>query len=237
MCGGMYIAPYLASRPRVADCISSTTNQVVAAFWLIVEAFRDPDLLQDVRAVVKPCNLNGPGQRPSFDVERLIHQPLLQAMFAENLRLRAHGFIVRFSEQDMRVNKWTIPRRHWAIASSTPASMDVDVWCSGESSAHSVDQFWPGRFLKNDPESNAIVYSSAGKEGSWVPFGGGARACPGRILAKRANILALAEMVTLYDCEILASEEDLSLDMGAFPFGSIPPRGKIPVRLRRRAFM
>ncbi|KAJ0108222.1 hypothetical protein J7T55_000187 [Diaporthe amygdali] len=216
---------------------SANTNAVVAAFWLSLEAFRDAELLKAVREEVNSCMQLGPDGQPLFDVPKLIRQPLLQAMFAENLRLRVHGFLVRRPREDMQINKWTIPRHHWCIASSTPASMDPDFWCTGNSSGHPVDQFWPGRFLQKDPESNALVFSLAGTEGNWVPFGGGAHACPGRILTKRANILALAVMVTLYDCEVLASDEELALNSGTYPFGSIPPRGNVPARIRRRAMI
>lgn len=209
----------------------------MASFWLAMEAFRNVELLQAVREEVASCIQGGSGDKPVFDVARLIRQPLLQAMFAENLRLRVHGFLVRRSGEEMRINKWTIPGRHWVVASSTPASMDADFWCSGDNSAHPVDQFWPGRFLKRDPESNALVFSLQGTEGSWVPFGGGEHACPGRILTKRENILAMALMVTLFDCEILANDQDLALKSGTYPLGTIPPRGKIPARIRRRARM
>lgn len=202
-----------------------------------MEAFRDAALLQAVREEVASCIQSRSEDQPVFDVAKLIRQPLLQAMFAENLRLRVHGFLVRRSEEDMQINKWTIPGRHWCVASSTPASMDADFWCSGNNSARPVDQFWPGRFLKRDTKSNAPVFSLDGTEGSWVPFGGGSHACPGRILTKRENILALALMVTLFDCEVLAKDEDLALKSGTYPLGTIPPRGKIPARIRRRAVM
>lgn len=123
----------------------------MASFWLTLEAFRDVALLQAVRDEVKSCMQTGSDKQHLFDVARLIRQPLLQAMFAENLRLRVHGFLVRRPEKDMQINKWTIPRDHWCIASSTPASMDPDLWCAGDNSAHPVDQFWPGRFLKKRP--------------------------------------------------------------------------------------
>lgn len=156
-------------------------------------------------------------------------------MFAENLRLRVHGFLVRYPEvDDMQIGKWTVPRRHWCIANSTTASMDPAFWCTGDNATHPVDQFWPGRFLKKDPESDALVFSLAGTEGSWVPFGGGAHACPGRILTKRINLLALALMVTLYDCETFADDKALTLDSGIYPLGTVGPRGKVPFRIRRR---
>lgn len=200
-----------------------------------MEAFRDTQLLQAVRDEVAPCIQSWSEGQPIFDMARLIRQPLLQAMFAENLRLRVHGFVIRRSEYDMRINTWTIPGGHWCVASSTPAGMDADFWCSGDNSGHPVGEFWPGRFLKRDLASNSMVFSLKGTEGSWVPFGGGAHACPGRILAKRQNILTLALMVVLFDCEILAKDDSLALKSGTYPLGAMPPAGEVPVRIRRRA--
>lgn len=134
----------------------------------------------------------------------------------------------------MTINNWKIEKNHLCIANATPAHMEPDFWCSGENSAHPVDKFWPGRFLKRDPETNALQFSMAGTDGQWIPFGGGPHACPGRILTKRQNILTLALMVTLYDCEVLASKEDLALNDKTYPLGAVPPRGKVPVRMRRR---
>jgi cytochrome P450 len=147
-----------------------------------------------------------------------------------------HGFLIRRPErEDIKINNWVIPRKSLCVASNTPASMDPDFWCSGENSAYPVDRFWPGRFLKRDPDTDSLQFSLVGTDGYWIPFGGGPHACPGRILTKRQNILTLALMVTLYDCEILATKKDLEMKSGTYPLGVIPPRGKIPVRMRRRA--
>lgn len=156
-------------------------------------------------------------------------------MFAENLRLRVHGFLVRKPElNDIRINKWAIPQNHLCIASLTSASMDPQFWSSGDRGEHPPEQFWPGRFLRRNEETNSLEFSLTGTEGHWLPFGGGSHTCPGRFLTKRQNILSLALMVTMYDCEILASARDLEMDPKTYPLGAVSPRGKIPVKLRRR---
>ncbi|KAI1212616.1 cytochrome P450 [Annulohypoxylon truncatum] len=214
---------------------SANTNAIISSFWITLEAFRDPTLLQAIREEVRACVQTDPDSQIPFDVAKLLKQPLLQAVFAENLRLRVHGFLIRYPELgDIHINNWTIRRNHWCIASSTPASMDPNFWCAGENSAYPVDRFWPGRFLKRDPDTNALNFSLGGTEGSWVPFGGGPHACPGRMFTKRQNILTLALMVTLYDCEILANKSDMELQSGVYPLGTVPPQGKVPVRMRRR---
>ncbi|KAK8053075.1 hypothetical protein PG996_012376 [Apiospora saccharicola] len=213
---------------------SSNTNGIIASFWITVEVFRDSELLHAVREEVSSCIRDGEVRPPSFDIYKLMHQPLLQAVFAETLRLHVHGFLVRHPHEDRVLNRWTIPGGDWCIASSTPAAMDPEFWCTGESASHGVNEFWPARFLRWDSVTNKLTFSLAGTEGSWVPFGGGSHVCPGRFFAKRQNILTLALMVTLYDCELLADQESLDVPPGTYPLGSVSPRGKVPVKMRRR---
>jgi cytochrome P450 len=63
---------------------------------------------------------------------------------------------------------------------------------------------------------------------------GGQHACPGRLLAKRVVLLSCAVLTTLYDVEILATEEDLEFVLPWFGFGVRKPKGKIPFRIRMR---
>lgn len=72
-------------------------------------------------------------------------------------------------------------------------------------------------------------------EGSWLPFGSGANICPGRNFAKIHSILTVAMMVESFDCDILAKPEDLKLDLSKFGMGVAGPRGKVAVRLCKRA--
>ncbi|KAI1821136.1 cytochrome P450 [Xylaria intraflava] len=213
---------------------SSVTNANVSSFWATLEVFRDPALLAEVREEVYECIQSSPESHLSLDVAKLLHQPLLQAIFAENLRLRVHGLLARRPPRDINVNNWTIPRDSLCLASATTAGMDAEFWCSGEMAAFPVDRFYPGRFLRRSTSTDAVEFSLAGKGGYWVPFGGGPHSCPGKAFTKRQNILAVALMVTLYDCEVLGSREDHKQDMGMLPLGVASPKGKIPVRLRRR---
>ncbi|KAI0435793.1 cytochrome P450 [Xylaria telfairii] len=213
---------------------SAVTNANVASFWVTLEVFRDPTLLAAVREEVHQCTQSSSENTLSFDVGQLLRQPLLQAIFAENLRLRVHGFLVRRPSRDILVNNWSIPSDSLCVASATRAGMDSEFWSSGEMSAFPVDRFCPRRFLRKTTSTNAVEFSLAGTEGHWVPFGGGPHGCPGKAFAKRQNILAIALMVTLYDCEVLASREDQELKLGMLPLGVVPPKGKVPVRLKRR---
>jgi cytochrome P450 len=111
--------------------------------------------------------------------------------------------------------------------------MDSSIWTSAPNSPP-VNTFWPGRFLKHNTSTSSVEFSTAGTEGSWLPFGSGANLCPGRQFAKIHCILTLAMMVDAFDCDILASPVSLKLDLKKFGMGVLGPKGRVPARVRRR---
>ncbi|KAJ4423350.1 hypothetical protein N0V82_001953 [Gnomoniopsis sp. IMI 355080] len=229
--------------------IWASRNAVAATSWASFDIYRDPDLLARVRAEVDSCALKGPDGctvTSKFDIDRLLRLPMLQAVYAETLRLRMHFYIIRMTDRaEMRLQDWVIPRRKVIVTPTTVAHMNTDVWRTGLNNEHPVDQFWAGRFLhpKNanddeDPEvasADSMAFSAKGLEGSWIPYGGGPRQCPGRHFAKRQIILTTALVVSLFDCEILENsdvQEDFTLK--GFGGGMSYALGKVPIRLRRR---
>ncbi|KAI0532633.1 cytochrome P450 [Xylaria digitata] len=228
--------------------IWAARNAVTATSWAIFNIYRDPELLASVRAEIDSCRLEreGADSLVRFDIDRLLRLPVLQAVYAETLRLRMHFYIIRMPDRiDLKIRDWVIPRRKVIVTPTTVAHMDSEVWSTGEKNEHPVDKFWVGRFLKypsrNIKESlrahnSAPTFSTREAEGSWIPYGGGPRQCPGRHFAKRQILLTIALMVNLFDCEILEGgfgiKEDFSLN--SFGGGVSHPAGKVPVRIRRR---
>jgi cytochrome P450 len=201
-----------------------------------------------VRAEVDPCVLKCADGRIRFDVDQLLRLPVLQAAYAETLRLRMHFYIIRMSDTvDINIRDWVIPRRKVIVTLTTVAHMDSEVWSTGLKNEHPVDQFWIGRFLKYPSESahgntrtgepaSSPTFSTKELEGSWIPYGGGPRQCPGRHFAKRQILLTTALIVSLFDCEILKDGRDMQEDFTLKGFGSgvSHPAGKVPIRIRRR---
>ncbi len=223
-------------------------NSISAASWTIFETYRDPELLASVRAEVDACALKGPDDRIRFDVDQLLRLPVLQAVYAETLRLRMHFYIIRMPDRvDINIRDFVIPRRKVIVTPTTVAHMDSKAWDTGLKNEHPVDQFWIGRFLKypsenahgntqqHDPACSPI-FSTKELEGSWIPYGGGPRQCPGRHFAKRQILLTTALMVSLFDCEILEEGRNVQEDFTLKGFGSgvSHPSGKVPMRIRRR---
>ncbi len=84
------------------------------------------------------------------------------------------------------------------------------------------------------PAEEGMLFAIDDVEGSWIPYGGGPRMCPGRHFAKREIILTTAMLVTMFDCEVLRDVRSLKMDMRGFGFGTLNAVGKVPVRMRRR---
>ncbi|KAI1368064.1 cytochrome P450 [Xylaria arbuscula] len=231
--------------------IWASRNSVTATSWAIFDIYRDPELLASIRAEVDACRVDaGREDAPpiKFDFDRLFRLPVLQAAYAETLRLRMHFYIIRMPDKvDMRIRDWVIPRKKVIVTATTVAHMDSEVWNTGTNNEHPVDQFWVGRFLRHPTKSadngrsklqdHAPAFSAKEVEGGWIPYGGGVRQCPGRHFAKRQILLTIALMVSLFDCDIIGeglnAKEDFSLN--GFGGGVSHSAGKIPVRIRRRA--
>ncbi|KAH8433492.1 cytochrome P450 [Aspergillus melleus] len=236
---------------------ASVRNAIVAAFWTTLEIFQDPALLTRVREELKVCRNDDPDTL--FDIDRLLQSHLMQSIYAEVLRLRVHVFIVRAPKKyNLKIRDWFIPAGKTLFMSSTPAHMDKNVWNTGASDEHGLDTFWADRFMKaagdetsgprkhnmrvkspstpvHDPHTaSQAKFAPEDVEGSWIPYGGGPRMCPGRHFAKREIILTAAMMVSLFDCEVLADVRSLKMDMKGYGLGTLNAAGKVPVRMKRR---
>lgn len=96
------------------------------------------------------------------------------------------------------------------------------------------------------PESSAAPHSHNGKAsprfsmdglaGAWVPYGGGNRQCPGRNFAKQEIIMGFAIVLSTLEIELADKEthERRNPDMKYYGLGTLPPKGTIPFRVRRR---
>ena len=81
-------------------------------------------------------------------------------------------------------------------------------------------------------------FSLKGLTNSWIPFSGGVRTCPGRHFAKQEIITTVAMMLTTFEIELVAGPgwKKPDADLSHFGFGTMPPNGKIPCRIRRKGF-
>ncbi|KAK3372168.1 Pfs, NACHT and ankyrin domain protein, partial [Podospora didyma] len=216
-------------------------NAITSTEWAVFELYRDPELLAAVREEVDAATIvthDESDDYTRFDIQKLLRSPILQAVYAETLRLRMHFYLIRMPDRvGMNIHNWIIPKQKVVVACTTVAHMDPTVW--NTNNEHPVDQFWIGRYLKypakNAPDQSP-TFSTKEFDGSWIPYGGGPRQCPGRHFAKRQILITMAYMVRFFDVEILGDGKDVKEDFTLWGYGSgvSHPAGKVPMRIRRR---
>lgn len=245
---------------EVADESRDRTNTkaIPSTFWYTLECFSDPYLLPRVRDEVEHCIYQTSSGKTRFDTKKLNTNDLLQIIYAEVLRLRIAAFIMRSPEgENMKINEWLIPKGEIALVATTPAHMDNQVWNTGLNSEHPVNEFWADRFLisPGDPlsgptrrsrgerpglriekweKAGSPYFSLDGLNGSWIPYGGGFRACPGRHFAKMEILMTLAVMVTLFDIEVDGNIAQQT-DPRQSGLGAQRPKAQVPFKISKRA--
>ena len=231
----------------------TNSNSVPAAAWFLIEILRDPHLSQEVQSKLHQAAQQNSSQDPAkFNPTQAVEDPLLQSIYAETLRLRVASLVVREAAQcTFSFRGWQVLKDKTILVSSHTEAMNKEIWNAGPHNAHPLDKFWHSRFLidpavsgsgplKEPKKQNinkagqlaAPYFSMDGVAGSWIPYGGGRSLCPGRHFAKRQVILTAAVFLSKFDI-ILRDESEPEVDMRHFGFGTMPPKHKIPCRIRR----
>lgn len=189
--------------------------------------------------------------------------PLLQSIYAETLRLRVATMPTRVPVVDnFQLGEWTFTKGDMIVASHYHASRDPEVWNEGAHGEHPIEEFWAERFLKFDdddasgprrqpgrgkpegaPVKSEELKSKVASEGAftldglannWIPYGGGLKICPGRFFAKNEMLAAVSIVLMNFDIEILPGQKPPECNPAYFPFGAMPWKGEVRVRVRRR---
>lgn len=240
----------------------SNVNIIPCAFWTALELYRDPRTLAEARTSATRC-MSAPvsdALSPLPSIPDLTKDPLLQSVFAEALRLRTHAYITRyFSHKSVVVGKeWLIPQKKICLLSTMPAHHDETIW-NTYNGRFPLETFWARRFIidPEDPmsgpikpearsqtrrsradsvtgEGTQLTFSTEGLSASWIPFGGGPRACPGRHVGKQQVLATIALLIQQFDIEILADEPAWEMDESGYGPGVQRPVAKVPFRIRRR---
>ncbi|XMA15626.1 hypothetical protein WAI453_008417 [Rhynchosporium graminicola] len=237
----------------------ANANIVPIIGWSIIDTLVRPELLIQARKEIASLSSSSGKGAEDLNMPKLLASPLLQSIYSEELRLRNGVMIQRVPLVDnFKVGDWKLPKGDMIIASSWHEQRDKAVWNEGPVNGefHSVEDFWAERFLvyPNDPNSgpakpgrdtkpkpklavkdsdNVPKYTTDFVTGSYIPYGGGQKICPGRFYAKQEAIGAMSLILSMFDIEL--KNNDLPQpDMDYFPYGVVPPLGPFPARMRRR---
>ncbi|KAF2106350.1 cytochrome P450 [Lophiotrema nucula] len=244
----------------LALILTANVNAVPSAAWLIIDVMRNPSLFERVMPEVTGAFEADAEGRKSLNIVKLCNSPLLQSIYAETLRLRTSNMLPRvINTGEQPLKRWTFPKKGAVFVLGNVAAFDENVWNSGTGSEpHPLHEFWADRFLKypDDPRSGPLRnpapeakkagldeiteddgprFTTSGLDGAWIPYGGGINMCPGRHFAKQELIGTFAMLVSQFDMEILTPPEvKIEPNTGFRIFGTMPPKGKIEARIRRR---
>lgn len=240
-CSAMALARYSANtqngitfqnqgRLEVGTLLGILANTIPAIFYMLVQVYSDPVLLQDIRAelestCVSTTTTTTAPSAPNTSHLRILRMrencPLLYSTFQELLRLHALGASARFVREDVRLDdqyllkQGMVVQMPMAVMHADPAVWGADVHI-----------FQPRRFLNN--KQNATAYR---------PFGGGASLCPGRHFVTLETLALTACMVLRYD--IASAEVGQPLRVPAHKQESLatnvfPPEKDLAVRVTER---
>ena len=204
---------------------------------MLAETLRDPQLLVRIRRAIAKNRIESPHGILDFNWTSLCNEPLLQSVYAETLRLHVAIFVLRSSDRsDVDIRGWRIPRGAPILVSGYDAQMAPEDWApSDDPHVKPVTDFWAERFLQNSRLEGNSAFGLKDRASKWLPYGGGTRICPGRHFAKLEIISSLAIMLTFFDIEILDKAYRIPVnDMVGFGFGTLWPKEKMPIRIRRR---
>ncbi|KAM6233300.1 steroid 21-hydroxylase [Porphyrio hochstetteri] len=161
--------------------IGGTETTAAAMGWALAFLLHRPELQE--RLWQELCRELGPTGTPQVgDTGRL---PLLHAVVTETLRLRppAPLALPHCARRHTSVGGLPVPSGSILVPNLLAAQQDPDIW-------HHPQDFLPERFLEPAPPWRALL-----------PFGCGARSCPGEALARAELFVFLGHIVQRFRLE------------------------------------
>ncbi|KAK1751298.1 cytochrome P450 [Echria macrotheca] len=177
-------------------------NSIPMVTWSLMHLLQDPELLAAAREeAVQVYSTDGNGSR-DIDIVKLGKMPILQAVFAETLRLHTEVTIAREVWNPVVVEGYKIPKGAFIHGYAGLAHYDEEVWGKD---GHPADEFWAGRHLVEVEKDGKkrLEFSSADRAGNYFPFGGGTGMCPGRHFAKQEILQTMASILSRFDVKFV----------------------------------
>ena len=198
------ISPQMAGHGELIMLFAILGNAVPTAFWLLLNLFSRPELLNEVRSEIEKSVtiLKGDDGKEiriiHVDMLRFV-APVLTSCFRETLRMVANLTSVRWIVEDTMIDKYLLKENSIVQVASGVVHMSEEVW--GEDAG----EFNPRRFMATS--ENATENVSTGSLPKNVPsaafraFGGGSIICPGRHFAQSEIVGFVAAVVMEFDLE------------------------------------
>ncbi|KFY51268.1 hypothetical protein V497_09285 [Pseudogymnoascus sp. VKM F-4516 (FW-969)] len=205
---------------------AANANIVPTVGWCLIDILTRPTLATTARAEIATLC---PGE---INMQPLLASPILQSIYAEELRLRNAIFIQRTPIIDtFKMGPWKFPKGDLIIVSSWQEARNRETWNQRgrDGEEHDVEEFWAERFLvyKDDPLSGPRLVDAAkvkkgGEEvdkvadgeasppkfapekvaGQFIPYGGSENICPGRFYAKQEAMAGMALFLAKFEIEL-----------------------------------
>ncbi|OAX82272.1 hypothetical protein ACJ72_03379 [Emergomyces africanus] len=177
-----------------------SSNAIPAASWMLMHILDPSDKERTLyhRVLTELDQVRRPGDSLP-DISRLVGLPLLNSIFHEILRLYVDALVTREVHQPLLLpvgngRHLYFPPGSVIFAPSWPAHRNPGSWPGPP-----ADQFYADRFLKLDPNTGKLRFSTSGIAGKLFPFGGGKTMCPGRVFAKNEILLSTAYFLLNFD--------------------------------------
>ncbi|KAL3483061.1 cytochrome P450 [Aspergillus germanicus] len=214
------------ARNEVSMGLGLLSNTVPAAFWIMFDLYRRPDLLREIRDELTENALRIDEETGKYVINIPAIRdncPLLVSTYQEILRVRAASSPTRIAaETVLLADKHLIKKGSVISIPSQPIGRREDVWGS-----NSLD-FNPRRFIKT-PEHNPR------RPGGFMSFGVSPVICPGRHFASTEIMGVVALMVLRLEIEPVRGEWwEPKFNSLAIASGMRPILGRFDVHVKER---
>ncbi|CAJ2669498.1 unnamed protein product [Trifolium pratense] len=195
---------------------AATDTTAISTEWALVELMNNPSLLQKAREEINKVV----GKNKLVDESDSPNLPYLQAIVMEAYRLHPPvPMVARRCIKDCKIENYMIPKNSLIFVNTWSICRNPKYW-------DNPLKFDPERFLQNSTDSYIDV---RGQNFSLLPFGSGARMCPGINLTMRLVPALLGAIIQCFDFHVLDSKGqimkggDIAIDVNERP-GLTAPR-------------
>ncbi|KAL8999918.1 MAG: hypothetical protein Q9169_001324 [Polycauliona sp. 2 TL-2023] len=222
---------------EIGDLIGVLVNATPTFFWMLLNIYSRPTLLDQLRAEVADATETTTSDNTitlSIVVSKLKEYcPLLLSTYEETLRLQTHNTSSRWVVRDTVIaDQYLLKAGNVVQMPSFPVHGMPSIWGSD------AESFNPYRFIRIEKKSKDKTQKQ--HPASFRTFGGGATLCPGRHFATAELCAATAMMVMRFDIEPMGNGGTWVIPQ--YKYGRVasaipPPDRDVKVKIKNRKGM